>query len=122
MSTKEIAAPKPAINRQRVQGFMLCLIGSALALAMTVAAWQNAATFLQPGVLIDGERFNGSAEQGRYALALFIAVAFTGLAFVAIGAHRLWTGRRDQRLLWVGALPLGITVILLWQLRALLPQ
>jgi hypothetical protein len=105
-------------RRERLLGFVLCLIGSALAIGMAAAAWQTASTFLHPGELIDGERFNGSSQQGKQALALIASLALTGLAFAGIGAHRLWTGRNDKRLAWLAALPLIVTALAAWQIRS----
>lgn len=104
----------------RVLGALLCVIGTLLALGMAYAAWQTAPTFLQPGVLVDGERFTGSVSQGRQALALIGWVSVTGLVFVGIGAHQLRTGRRDRRLLALGAAALGIVGLLAWQMRSML--
>ena len=68
---------------------MLCVIGSALAIGMAAAAWHSAPTFLQPGQMIDGERFNGTAQQGRQALTLMltigIGIGIPGLAFAGLG-------------------------------------
>jgi hypothetical protein len=105
---------KPLVQRERLLGIALCAIGASLAIGMAAAAWQNAPTFLHPGQLIDGERFSGSSSQGRLALALFVSVSVTGLAFVAAGAHRAWTGRRDKRLTWLTAFALAVTALLAW--------
>jgi hypothetical protein len=89
-------------------------------LAMVAAAWQNAATLLRPGELIDGSRFAGTAEQGRWALATMISVAATGAAFFAMGVNLVRTGQRGQRLTWLAAAALGVTLATAWQLRSML--
>lgn len=112
-------AREPSGGRQRLQGFVLCLLGSALAIGMATAAWRSAATFLHPGESIDGDRFTGTLVQGQFTLALFLSVAFTGLVFVAAGANLMATGRRDRRLLWLAAAALGCTALLAWQVSTL---
>jgi len=120
MEYTESTTRQPSLGRARLQGVVLCVIGLALAIGMATAAWQNAATFLHPGELVDGDRFTGTLEQGRGALGLFICLALTGLAFVANGVHLVRTGRRERRLIWLGALALVITVALAWRLRSML--
>jgi hypothetical protein len=108
----------PSARRERVLGFLLCVLGSGLAIGMSIAAWKTAPTFLNPGQLIDGDRFSGSALQGQQALALILAIALTGVAFAAMGAHRLRTGRRDKRMNWVVVVPLVIVAVAAWQIRS----
>lgn len=105
-------------RRERLLGFVLFLIGSALAIGMAAVAWQTAPTFLHPSELIDGDRFTGSSLQGRLTLALIASVAITGLTFASLGAHRMYTGRLDKRLVWLAALPLAVTALMAWQLRS----
>ncbi|MBC7942810.1 MAG: hypothetical protein H7Z19_24160 [Chitinophagaceae bacterium] len=107
-------------RRIRVLGGMLCVIGALLGVFMTVAAWQNAPTFLNPGELIDGDRFTGTAAQGTAALALFISVAVTGFVLVGAGVHQLRTGRRDKRLLGLVIAAFAITALLAWQAKSAL--
>ena len=111
---------EPSVRRERVLGFLLCVIGTSLAVGMAAVAWQTAPTFLHPGELIDGDRFTGSSMQGRLALALIVSVSFTGLVFAGIGAKQALEGRRDKRLRWLGAFAMAITALLAWQTRSLL--
>lgn len=115
-----VSVKSDASTRTRVLGAVLILIGAALSVAMGWGTWQSAPTFLHPGELIDGERFAGTREQGQFALALFSAVAMAGLAFVGIGAHQFATGRRDRRPLIFGALAVGLTKVLVWQMARML--
>jgi hypothetical protein len=120
MEYTESTSRQPSLGRARLQGVVLCLIGLGLAIGMATAAWQNAATFLHPGELVDGDRFTGTLAQGRGALALFICLSLTGLAFVANGVQLVRTGRRDRRLMWLAALALVITVAGAWRLLSML--
>ena len=82
-------ANKTTLRRERILGFVLCLIGSTLAIGMAAAAWNSAPTFLHPGQLIEGERFNGTGQQGRQALTLMFAVGIIYRAIrVRIGRSR----------------------------------
>lgn len=120
MTTLQTAAPGRIPGRERLRGILLCLIGSALALAMLAAAWQGAASYLRPGELIDGSRFAGTLQQGRWVLALMASVAITGGTFVAMGVHLVRTGQRGRRLTWLAAGALGVTLATAWQLRSML--
>jgi hypothetical protein len=103
-----------------MRGIALCIIGAALALGMCMAVWLNASLFLHPGQVIDGDRFTGTLEQGRNALALFVSVAFLGVAFVALGVGLARTGRRDRRAVAFAAVAAAATLGLLWRMRTLL--
>lgn len=80
-------------------GWVLVVIGTFLAVAMCVVAWQTAPTMLQPGKTIDGTRFTGSAEMGRMALMLFGAVGLFGVLGIAEGVYQIRTGQRNKWLL-----------------------
>lgn len=120
MTLSQTTALERPSGRERLRGGLLCLIGIGLALAMAMVAWHNAATFLNPGELIDGSRFTGTLAQGRWALALIASVAVTGLAFAAMGVQLAQTGQRARRLTWLLAGAIGVTLATAWQLRSLL--
>jgi hypothetical protein len=120
MSSIDTFAPASPSGRDRLRGIALCVIGAALAIGMTAAAWLNAPLFLQPGQLIDGDRFTGTLEQGRHALALFLSVALLGLAFAGLGVGLARTGRHDRRLLWFTGIVAAVTLGLLWRMGAML--
>lgn len=104
------SAPMSATTVRRL-GLLLIVIGALLALGVGYAALQLAPTLLHPGELIGGERFTGSAALGRQVLGLLVVVTLTGGAFVGIGAHQWRTGRRDKRLLALGAAMIVLTVV-----------
>jgi hypothetical protein len=89
---------RPAPTTTRRRGLALMLIGGLLALVGGYAALQLAPTLLHPGELIGGERFTGSAAQGRQLLALLSALALAGLACAGLGLRQWRAGRRGAGL------------------------
>lgn len=91
-------------------GLALIVLGSALAGGVGYLALQLAPTLLNPGELIGGERFTGSAALGRQVLALLVMVALGGATFAGIGLHQWRTGRREIWLLALGLLAIAAIV------------
>jgi hypothetical protein len=92
-------------------GLALIVIGTLLALGVGYLLLQLAPTLLHPGELIGGQRFTGSAALGRHVLGLLGVVTLTGATFAGIGVHQWRTGRRDKRLLMLGAGMIALTLI-----------
>lgn len=107
------ACGKPVFTKRqvRVLGVLLFAIGALIFGAMAAAMVSQTPTYLNPGVLIDGSRFTGSAEQGAMAIGLFGWGGFIGAAFAAIGAHQWRTGLRNKWLLRVAAVLIVMTVM-----------
>jgi len=78
-------------------GMLLVVIGAALALAAGTLVLQLAPTLLNPGELIGGDRFTGSAALGRQLLALLVTVALLGAACAAMGLQQWRSGQPDRR-------------------------
>lgn len=106
------AAGRPPMNPATVRrlGLALIVLGSALAGGVGYLALQLAPTLLNPGELIGGERFTGSAAFGRQVLALLVMVALGGATFAGIGLHQWRTGRREPWLLALGLLVIAAIV------------
>lgn len=113
LSLAGVETGKPGLSPAAVRrlGLALIVIGSLLALGVGSLALQLAPTLLHPGELIGGERFTGSAALGRQVLGLLVVVALTGAAFAGIGTHQWRTGRRDKRLLALGAAMIVLTLV-----------
>ena len=106
------AAGRPPMSAATVRrlGLALIVLGSALAGGVGYLALQLAPTLLNPGELIGGERFTGSAALGRQVLALLVTVALGGTVFAGIGLHQWRTGRRERWLLALGLLAVAAIV------------
>ena len=119
MSESHATSPSPGrfTPRQiRIQGALLLVIGTLLAIGMVVALIHEAPTFLNPGVEIDGARFTGSVEQGRMAVALLGWIGLLGVTFAGIGAYQLRIGKRNAWLLYLAGGMIVITVAAAWKI------
>lgn len=111
LSLAGAAVPDPmSAATVRRLGLALIVLGTLLAGGVGYMALQLAPTLLNPGELIGGERFTGSAALGRQVLTLLVTVALCGAVFAGIGMHQWRTGRRDKWLLALGLLMIGATV------------
>lgn len=95
-------------NNIKRLGWAAVVIGVFLMLMMSILTLELAPTLLQPGKLIDGGRFTGSAELGRLVLMLFGAVGLFGVLASATGVYQIRTGQRNK---WLLRCVIGVLVI-----------
>lgn len=117
--TQEVA-PRFTPRQVRVLGSVLLVIGTLLAIGVSVLLVNIAPTLLHPGESIGGTRFTGSIEQGRLVLGLLGWIVLTGASFAGVGAHQVATGRRTPWLLYLAGGMIAITVFMAWQVNAAL--
>ena len=92
-------------------GWVLFLCGLFLAGLMGTIIYFTAPTMLRPGIDINGTRFSGTAEQGKFFLGIFGVVAAFGVTSMLYGLYQIKTGRRDKRVIY-----LLVGIFLLWWL------
>jgi hypothetical protein len=115
--------PRPADSRfsprqVRILGTILLVIGTLLAVGVTVLIFNLAPSLMHPGVQVGDMRFTGSAEQGRMVLGLLGWVTLLGAAFAGVGLHQVITARRNKWLLGFVALLIVATVVSVLRVNA----
>lgn len=73
----------------RVRGAVLMLLGTALAIGLTVVLFNVAPMLLNPGQAYDNSRFTGSVFEAWLVLGVVAWVALLGAVF-AVGGVQLW--------------------------------
>lgn len=102
-------------DKIRKLGWVLVIIGALLSAGMAIAFVSLTPTFLNPGKLIDGTKFTGTAQQGRLALTLFGVILAFGVMSVITGAFQIKSGKHNNFLRFT---MLGLFVLIglvVWQ-------
>lgn len=92
----------------RLRGVVLMVLGTGLAIGLTVALINVAPMLQQPGQAYDNSRFTGSALEAWLALGMMAWVALLGVVFV-VGGVQLW--RRGQYHPWFARIAGAMAVL-----------
>lgn len=110
MNSKPLAA-KPAVpTTTRIRGIALMVMGAAFAIGMTVALLSETRGFLNPGVQMGEDTFNGTIQQGQLAVVLFALVALLGAIFFIGGWQLFMKGKVSKTFVVVFGIVAVMTV------------
>lgn len=114
-------AGRPRIPiRTRARGAALSALGLGIAVTLSIGLAGNAPQMLEPGRMVDGGTFTGTAGQGRVAIILMIWALLTSVSFIAAGVQ-LWTsGRLGIWLKGLSAFLVATLVVAAWRLSSML--
>lgn len=107
-------------DKVRRLGWVLAIIGSLLAVAMALAFYTLAPSFLNPGELIDDSKFTGTLKQGQMALTLFGVVMAFGVLSTILGVFQIKTGRQNSPLRYAVFGLFGLIWVMVFQLNSAL--
>lgn len=82
-------------RRVRILGWLLVGCGIILVGMMGTIMWFLAASLSHPGQEINGQTFNGTAEQANFVLQLFWLVAVFGVLSLVNGIWQVAKGKRN---------------------------
>lgn len=82
-------------RRVRILGWLLVGCGIILVGMMGTIMWFLAASLSHPGQEINGQTFNGTAEQANFVLQLFWLVAVFGVLSLVNGIWQIAKGKRN---------------------------
>ena len=102
------AAAAGPTTTSRVRGAVLMVLGTALAVGLSVALFNVAPMLLHPGQAFDNSRFTGSAFEAWLVLGVLAWVALLGVVF-AIGGVQLW--RQGRYHPWFAKVAFAMAVI-----------
>lgn len=103
--------PMREIRESKARAWILIVIGLFLILLMGGITLAMAPMLLNPGVASDGgSSFDGTAEQARMVLALFLVVIGFGVSSTLNGIYMLKTGRQSRAFI-VAAIILGLLLV-----------
>ena len=103
--------PMRAVTESRARGWILVFCGLVLILMMGVITLNVAPMMLRPGEDLGGSSWEGTAEQGRMALALFGVIILFGFASLANGLYQIRTGEQ-HRIFMIATLALAALLVL----------